>query len=398
MVTEALNRSLSSKREYLARIHGRYQRAGRPHKSRILGEFCLNCGYHRKAALRRVHRPLGGTGCKRSGPKVIYDPAVLLPVLKAVWLASDQRCSKLLKPALPEWLEHHERRNAPLPEAVKEKLLAASPAQIDRLLRSARGRHPRKGLSTTRPGTLLRRQVPTRSDPPDTGKPGSVEADTVAHCGDTTAGDYVNSLAFTERFSGWTENRAVWNKSSQTILGQLQALEAKAPFKRKSFHTGNGSEFLNWALYEHLTGRKRKGPFTRSRAYRKNDNAHCEQKNWTQVRQLFGHERCEQPELVALMNDLYVQEWSQFTNHFKPTFKLLKRDKRGSKTVRVYEPTPQTPYQRLLASPDVEEATKTRLRQEQALLDPFELKKNIERKLRNFFTVLGNQDRESTKT
>ena len=259
-------------------------------------------------------------------------------------------------------------------------------------------RYPRRGLATTRPGTLLRGQVPTRGGPPDTGKPGSVEADTVAHCGDTTAGDYVNSLTFTELFSGWTENRAVWNKSSQAILGQLKELEEKAPFEMKNFHTDNGAEFLNWALYEHLTGRKMKVPFTRSRAYRKNDNAHCEQKNWTHVRQLFGHERFEHPELVALMNELYAQEWSQFTNHFKPTFKLLKRDKRGSKTVRVYEPTPQTPYQRLLASPEIAEITKSKLRQIHAALDPFALKKNIERKLNNFFTVLGNLNREATKS
>ena len=220
----------------------------------------------------------------------------------------------------------------------------------------------------------------------------------MAHCGDTTAGDYVNSLTFTELFSGWTENRAVWNKSSYAVLGQIKEIEEKAPFEMKNFHTDNGSEFLNWALYEHLTGRKMKVPFTRSRACRKNDNAHCEQKNWTHVRLLFGHERFEHPELVPLMNDLYAQEWSQFTNHFKPTFKLLKRDKRGSRTVRIYEPTPRTPYQRLLDSPDIDEATKTQLRKQHAALDPFELKKNIERKLKNFFTVLGNRDRESTKT
>jgi hypothetical protein len=261
-----------------------------------------------------------------------------------------------------------------------------------------RVRYPRKGLSATRPGTLLRGQVPTRGGPPDTGQPGWVEADTVAHCGDTTAGDYVSSLTFTELFSGWTENRAVWNKSSHAILEQLREIEAKAPFRMKNFHTDNGSEFLNWALYEHLTGRKMKVPFTRSRAYRKNDNAHCEQKNWTHVRQLFGHERFEHPQLVALMNDLYAQEWSQFTNHFKPTFKLLKRDKRGNKTVRVYEPMPQTPCQRLLASPDIAEAAKVKLRQEHAALDPFELKKNIECKLKNFFTVLGNLNREATKS
>jgi hypothetical protein len=217
MVTEEPNMSLSSKREYLAKIHGRYQRAGRPHQSRILDEFCLNCGYHRKAALRLLNRPLAGRVGKRSGPKVIHDPAELLPVLKAVWLASDQWCSKLLKPALPVWLEHHQRRSAPLPEAFMKKLLAVSPAQIDRLLKPVRVRYPRKGLCATRPGTLLRRQVPTRSGPPDTANPGSVEADTVAHCGESTAGDYVNSLTFTELFSGWTEN---WQrKKPVTLLG-----------------------------------------------------------------------------------------------------------------------------------------------------------------------------------
>ena len=398
MVTEVLTMSLTSKREYLVKIYGRYQRAGRPHKSRILDEFCLNCGYHRKAALRLLNRPLHPGAGKRSGPKVVYDPAELLPVLKQVWLASDQLCSKLLKRALPEWLEHQERRSAPLPEAFKEKLLAISPAQLDRLLKPVRMRYSRKGLATTWPGTLLRSQIPTRAGPPDTSVPGWVEADTVAHCGDTTAGDYVNSLTFTELFSGWTENRAVWNKSSHAILEQLKALEAAAPFPLKNFHTDNGSEFLNWALYEHLTGRRLKVPFTRSRAYRKNDNAHCEQKNWTHVRQLFGHDRFEHAQLVPLMNNLYAQEWSQFTNHFKPTFKLWRRDKRGSRTVRVYEPTPQTPYQRLLASPDLDEATKTKLRREHSLLDPFELKKNIERKLKNFFTVLGNLNCEATKT
>ena len=138
-------------------------------------------------------------------------------------------------------------------------------------------------------------------------------------------------------------------------------------------------------------------PWTRSRADRKNDNAHCEQKNWTHVRQLFGHDRFEHPELVALMNDLYAQEWSQFTNHFKPTFKLVKREKKDGKTKRVYEATPKTPYQRLLDSPDIPETTKAKLRSEHATLDPFELKKNIEIKLKKFFTVLGNLNREATK-
>ena len=390
--------SLSAKRETLARIHGRYQRAGRPHKTRILDEFCATCGYHRKAALRLLHRPLRTGAPRRSGPKRTYDPAQVLPVLKALWLASDQMCSKLLQAALPEWLAHHERRSAPLPEAFKKKLLQISPAQIDRLLRPSRVQHPRKGLSATRPGTLLRQQVPTRGGPPDTTRPGSVEADTVAHCDDSTEGDYVNSLTFTELYSGWTENRAVWNKSADAVLAQLQELEVKVPFVMKDFHTDNGGEFLNWALHRHLTGRPLKMPWTRSRAYRKNDNAHCEQKNWTHVRQLFGHERFGYPELVPLMNDLYATPWSQFTNHFKPTFKLLKREKKGGRTVRVYEKKPKTPYQRLLDSPDIPEATKVRLRAEHTALDPFALKKTIDAKLKTFFTALGNLDRESTMT
>ena len=390
--------SLSAKRESLARIHGRYQRAGRPHKSRILDEFCATCGYHRKAALRLLNRPLPSGPAKRSGPKVVYEPIKVLPVLKALWLASDQLCSKLLQAALPEWLEHHERHSAPIPEAFRKKLLKISPAQIDRLLRSARVQHPKKGLCATRPGTLLRHAVPTRHGPPDTTRPGSVEADTVAHCDDSTEGDYVNSLTFTELFSGWTENRAVWNKSADAVLTQLKELEAQVPFQMKDFHTDNGGEFLNWALHRHLRERAVKLPWTRSRAYRKNDNAHCEQKNWTHVRQLFGHERFGHAALVPLMNDLYAREWSQFTNHFKPTFKLLKREKKGGRTVRAYEKKPQTPYQRLLGSADIAEATKARLRTEHAALDPFELKKSIEVKLKKFFTVLGNLSRESTKT
>jgi hypothetical protein len=389
--------SLSAKRESLARIHGRYQRAGRPHKTRILDEFCATCDYHRKAALRLLNRPLRTAPPQRSGPKLLYDPAEVLPVLKAVWLASDQLCSKLLRAALPQWLDHHERRGAPLPEAFKKRLLEISPAQIDRLLRPSRVQHPKKGIGATRPGTLLRHAVPTRGGPPDTTRPGSVEADTVAHCDDSTEGDYVNSLTFTELYSGWTENRAVWNKSADAVLAQLKQLEQVVPYVMKDFHTDNGGEFLNWALHRHLSGRPVKMPWTRSRAYRKNDNAHCEQKNWTHVRQLMGHERFGHPQLVPLMNDLYANQWSQFTNHFKPTFKLLRREKKGGKTVRIYEKKPQTPYQRLLESPDIPETTKAKLRAQHAALDPFALKKSIEAKLKKIFTALSNLGRESTK-
>jgi hypothetical protein len=280
--------------------------------------------------------------------------------------------------------------------AVRQGLLSISPAQIDRLLRAVRVRYPRRSLSATKPGTLLRQRIPTRGGPPDTTTPGHVEADTVAHCGDTTAGNFVYSLTFTDLYSGWTELRAIWNKSGQAIRDHLEDIEKKAPFRLKSFHADNGSEFLNWPLYQYLTGRLwHRIPFTRSRAYRKNDNAHVEQKNWTCVRQLFGHGRFEHAPLVPLMNDLYSNEWSQFQNHFRPTFKLSSRDKRGSKTIRRYE-TPQTPYARLLASPAISLKRKAQLRAEHAQLNPFTLKKNIEQKLRLFFTAQSNLQSEAT--
>jgi hypothetical protein len=296
---------------------------------------------------------------------------------------------------LPEWLAFYEHRHGPLSAPVRRQLHTISPAQIDRVLKPLRARHPRRGLATTKPGSLLRRQVPTRGGPPDTGTPGHVEADTVAHCGDTTAGDFIYSLTLTELYSGWTEIRATWNKATTGLLAQLRNIEQTAPFTLKNFHTDNGSEFLNWAVYEYLTGRRTRVPFTRSRAYRKNDNAHVEQKNWTHVRQLFGHQRLERPELVALMNDLYAREWSQLQNHFRPSFKLLSRDKRGSKTIRRYA-APCTPYARLLASPDIAPEIKQRLRTEHARLNPLVLRENIERKLTTFFTALGNRQSEST--
>src|ERR1051325_4899581 len=312
--------SLSAKREALARIHGRYQRAGRPHKTRILDEFCAVCGYHRKAALRLLNRDLFQPPRRRPGPQPLYKPATVLPPLKAIWLASDQLCSKLLKAALPEWLLFYEQAHGTLSPQLRQQLLSISPAQIDRLLRPVRVRYPRRSLSTTKPGTLLRQRIPTRGGPPDTTAPGHIEADTVAHCGDTTAGNFVYSLTFTDLYSGWTELRAIWNKSGQAIRDHLKDIEGHAPFALKSFHADNGSEFLNWPLYRYLTGRPwRQVPFTRSRAYRKNDNAHVEQKNWTHVRQLFGHDRSDHPRPVGLMNDLYAREWSQFQNHFRPT-------------------------------------------------------------------------------
>ena len=382
--------SMEAKRQYLGRIYERYQRAGRQHKSRILDEFCSVCGYHRKAALRLLNRPVGRRAKRRPGPKPIYDRAKLLGPLKTIWLSSEQPCGKRLKEIIPLWLPYLKKGIAP---AVRRQLLDLSAASLDRLLAPLRVRHPRRGLSTTKPGSLLRHQVALRGGPANTAEPGHLEADTVAHCGDTTAGDFIYSLTVTDPASGWTENRATWNKGAAGILAQFADMEKVLPFAVRSFHSDNGSEFLNWPLHRHL--RERNLPFTRSRAYRKNDNAHVEQKNWTHVRQLFGHDRLDHPELVELMNDVYAQEWRLLQNYFLPKAKLIDKQKLGSKYRRRYE-KPKTPLQRLLESPCLTAPSKAALRAEHAQLNPFHLREELERKLRLFFNRKSNLDLEAT--
>ena len=388
MVTEPIM-SLTSKKEYLRRIHGRYQRAGREHKSKILDEFCAVCGYHRKFALRLLNRPLlrprGRSGAKRQ-----YDPHRLLPVLKPIWLAAEQPCGKLLKVLLPVWV----RFRPELEPRLKKPLLAMSAATLDRLLEPARLQHRRRGLCATKPGKLLRQHIPLRDGPPDTRRLGHIEADTVAHGGDSSAGDFAYSLSFTDVCTGWTEIRATWNKAATGILDQLKDIEGQLPFKMKSFHADNGGEFLNWPLWEYLRGPRHRVRFTRSRPYRKNDNAHVEQKNWTHVRQLFGHDRFEHRALVPLMNQVYAS-WNRLRNHFHPTFKLKSKEKQGSRYIRRYE-RPRTPYQRLLERPELSPQARHQLKERHQELDPFELKKEVEQKLKIFFTALGNLNREAT--
>jgi hypothetical protein len=327
---------------------------------------------------------------KKAEPKKIYDGDKLIGPLKTIWLMAEQPCSKRLKQALPLWLPHLKKG---LTQKTRKQLLQLSSATIDRLLVPVRAKNPKKGLSTTRPGTLVR-EVNLRGGPANTSEPGHVEADTVAHCGDTTAGDYIYSLTVTDPASGWTENRAVWNKGSTGILAQLRKIEEALPFALVSFHTDNGTEFLNWPLKKHLDSRKPPIPFTRSRPYRKNDNAHVEQKNWTHVRQLFGHSRLEHPELVALMNSIYENEARLLRNFFSPSFKLKAKQKQGSRYKRSYD-IPETPAERLLEM-DIPEDVKKKIRDLQAELNPIQLAEELERKLRLFFNTKSNLDREAT--
>jgi hypothetical protein len=370
-----------SKNEYLRAIWDRYQRAGRRYKSKILDEFCAVCGYTRKYAISLLGRKPGRRR-KKPGPPRRYDARVFEP-LKALWLAAEQLCSKRLKAALPLWLPFYEAEHGALEESVRRKLLQISAATIDRRLKQERARYRGKGLCGTRPGGLLKHQIPIRTDNEDVDRPGFLEADTVAHCGNSLAGDFIWSLTFTDIFCQWTENRAVWNKGAAGVLEQVKDMEAKLPFELLGFDVDNGSEFLTHHLWRYLLDRPRPVPLTRSRPYRKNDQAHVEQKNWTHVRQLLGYQRLEQPELVPLINELY-RDWGLLHNFFHPNLKLLSKTRQGSKTLRKYGP-PQTPYQRLIQSEHLSPEQKQKLHSQFQPLNPLRLKEQIEPKLKRVF-------------
>jgi hypothetical protein len=383
MVTELeepRNMSQKSKREYLERIYSRYERAGRKHKKKILDEFCAVCGHHRKHATRILNQPLKAQR-RRPGPEAEYGPEVL-PHLKRIWLASDQLCSKRLAPALKLWVPF----DVEIPENIREKLRSVSPAQIDRLLRPIRAHYPARRRGGTRPGSLLARQIPIRTENDDVSEPGYFEVDTVSHGGESAEGDFVWSVVFTDFATTWTEARATWNRTAAGVRENVAEFESTLAFPLLGFDSDNGSEFINYGLHDFLRQRPQPVRFTRSRAYKKNDNAHVEQKNWTHVRQLLGYERLGRAEIVPPLNELYRVEWRQFQNFFCPSFKLKSKERIGGKVKKKYG-KPQTPYERVLACEKISMEEKKKLAAEYAQLNPFDLKRRVEKKLKLIFTL-----------
>lgn len=367
---------------YVEAIRERYGRANRRGKKRILDEFCEVCGCHRKSAIR-VLNGLGRKKGKHSGPKARYG-AEVVEVLRAIWLGAEQACGKRLVGAIGLWLPAYERREG-LKKEIGEALMRMSASTADRLLKPFRARMRKKGLGGTKPGSLLKTQIPIRGESWDEKRPGYLEADTVAHCGTNLAGDFVWSLTFTDIATGWTENRAVWNKGAAGVKERVQELEKDLPFKMRGFDCDNGSEFLNHHLWNYFQDRPEPIDFTRSRPYRKNDQAHVEQKNWTHVRQLLGYERLGRRELVEPANALY-RTWGLLHNFFCPTLKLKAKTREGAKVQRTYE-VAKTPCQRLLESSEVKVAAKARLRKTLKELDPFEIKRQVEVQLRRVFDL-----------
>ncbi len=377
----------NERQAYLKAIRLRYRRAGKKAKIAILDEFCAVCGYHRKYAIRILNLRGKPRKPQRPGRKPVYLSPSFLTALKRLWFACDQMCSRKLRAAIPLWLPFYEMTYGPLAAEIQDKLLSISPATIDRVLKPIRVKYGRKGLAGTKPGSLLKNQIPIRTHHWDVSQPGFMEADTVAHCGNSLTGDFIWSLTMTDIHTTWTENRATWNKGATGVLTQIQDIEAKLPFTLKGFDCDNGSEFLNYHLLRYFTDHPDKISFTRSRPYRKNDNAHVEQKNWSHVRQLFGYDRFEDKQLLNLMNGLYTREWSLYQNHFCPSMKLLEKQRINSKYRKKYD-DPQTPYHRVLASDKVSEKTKQPLKSVHDSLNPFILKQTIEKKLRVIFKLV----------
>jgi hypothetical protein len=289
-------------------------------------------------------------------------------------------CSKRLKQALPKWLKHYEKHHAELSPACRAKLVKISPASIDRLLKPYKAQQRRKRNTGTKPGTLLKNQIPIRTSNEDIDRPGYLEADTVAHCGGSMSGEFIWSITYTDIQSTWTVLRAVWNKGYEGVRDQPRDVENKLPFKILGFDCDNGSEFLNHHLRRYLCDRKQPIHFTRSRAYRKNDNAHVEQKNWTHVRELLGYDRLGNPAMLKELNPLY-RDWELLNNFFKPSLKLKSKVRVKSRYVKKYD-TPATAFERLKASGILSKEQEELLESQYESLDPFVLEKRIQRRLR----------------
>ncbi len=363
--------------EYLKAIYPRYQRASRLEKQRILDEFCQVTRYHRKSALRLLNgpRPERRPPAPRRRPPT-YGIRVI-QVLAAIWRTAGYPWSARLKALLPLWLPWAQRRFRLTP-ALQDQLLQLSPRQMDRRLAPYRrpGRTGRYG--GTKPGALLKHHIPLRTDRWDVTVPGFTEIDLVAHGGESGDGEFAHSLNLTDIHTTWVETRAVLGRGQHAVRAALEDMRQALPFRLQGIDSDNGSEFINAHLVQYC---QRHGiQFTRGRPYKKDDNAHIEQKNWTHVRRLLGYLRYASPAAVAAMNALYRQELRLFQNLFLPSVKLVRKVRVGARIQRVYD-RPQTPFERVQACPEVDRGRVAVLRRLQAQLDPFALAEAIDRQL-----------------
>lgn len=380
--------SRESKKEYLAAIRIRYKAASKEEKKKILDEFCNNCNYNRKYAIRLLNaKSVKKRKKKRAGRKKKYHNDEIKNFLKKLWKTTNLICSKRLKTIIPLWLPYYSEE---ISTESSKLLLEISAATIDRILQPDRKKHKKLGLATTKPGSLIKKQVPIKTDQWDENKAGFIEADTVAHCGKSVSGQFVYTVNSVDIATGWIESRAIWGKGQKGCFEAIRSIEKALPFRILGFDSDNGSEFLNWHLLSYFTKRKKPVSYTRSRSYQKNDNAHIEGKNWTHIRQYLGYMRFDNPKMIEIMNDLYENEWSYFFNFFIPSVKLISKHRVNGQQKKRYD-SPKTPFQRLLDCGEVSKLEKERLTKLSKRLDPFKLQKNIELKIKNILRYASGE-------
>ena len=365
----------------LKRYRKRYAKADRAGRSALLDEFCEQTGYHRKYAISLLRQPADspppGSTPRRRGPT--YSAAAVR-VLAKVWAAAGYPWSVRLKAMLPQWLPWARRHLRGVTAEVEAELLAMSPRQMDRRLADKRRRLKRRLYGRTKPGTLLKHQIPVKTDNWDVTEPGYCEIDLVSHSGPHAAGEFIYSLNLTDIFTGWGESFALMGKGEQGVVAALDAIRQVLPFPLKAIDSDNGSEFINHHLYKYC--KKHRIQFTRGRPYKKDDNAHIEQKNWTHVRKLLGWERYDTREQLRAINDLYRGDWRTMMNLFQPCVKLKEKVRIASRLIRRYDEA-QTPLDRLVAhygNKRLPAAVRPALAAREQT-DPFALSESIDRQL-----------------
>jgi len=353
-------------------------------KTRILDEFVAATRLHRKAAIRLLNRKGRPSGKKRSGRPRLYG-AEAIAALKVAWEASDRLCSKRFHPFLPELVSILQRKGElKITEEAEGQLHRMSASTIDRLLRRWRGSGLRRGLRTTKPGTLLRSSIPVRTfNEWNENKPGFLEADLVAHCGESTEGFYLTTLSTVDVATGWCEPVAVWGKGQARVKGAVYDVRRRLPMPLLGLDSDNGSEFINQSLYDYC--RQNSITFTRSRSYKKNDSCHVEQKNWSVVRRVIGYDRFSSKEAFKALDDVYTL-LRLYINFFQPVLKLLGKSRHGAKVHKVYDKA-QTPYQRLLRSGMLTEEKRQELKAIYTALNPAALLRQIRGSVQYLWTL-----------
>ena len=387
---EEFRMARQSKREYLQSIHGRYRRARRAEKTVMLEEFCKVCGYNRKYAIWLLKRPLSQPVPRRRAKRSVTYSTAAITTLAKVWEASGYLCSQRLKAALPQWLSWV-KRHFDISQELEKQLLAISARQMDRRLFPHKRTAKRRIYGSTRPGSLLKHMIPVKTEHWEVTLPGYLEIDLVSHSGASAAGEFLYTLDCVDIASGWVERQAVMGKGQHGIVEALKQIEQRLPFRLRGIDSDNGSEFINAHLFNYCQQRPKDQSvqFTRSRPYKKDDNAHVEQKNWTHVRKLLGWQRYDTAEALERINSLYEQ-LRIFQNLFQPSMKLSRKIRKGSRVMRRYD-LPATPFKRVLQS-----AEKTS--QLQALnsmaknTDPFELSRYIDRQLDDLYQLASRQN------